>query len=174
MTPRTQRALLGLGVVLVSWLVSGCKGSLQGSQAPASPAGIQTTVGNGSVVFYRWQEGPTVMIWSDVTDGSSSSGASAGGPPWHCTVNGYKSAPDGRRFEWRLTTTDGQTVQCFLDGKEYDLSQGTLFLVKTKGGKTEIEQLKQDLTAVQPDAESCKEFAEKDPAVSKFLGQGDK
>jgi hypothetical protein len=65
---------------------------------------------------------------------------------------------------------DGRTVKFSLDGKEYDLSKGNLFLVRTKGGKTEVEQLSRDLSAVNPDVESCKDFARKDPAVSKFVG----
>ncbi|HJZ58808.1 MAG TPA: hypothetical protein VKE74_27950 [Gemmataceae bacterium] len=59
-----------------------------------------------------------------------------------------------------------------MDGKDYDLAKGTLFLVRTKGGKTEVEQLSRDLSAVQPEPESCKTFAQKDPAVSQLLGKG--
>jgi hypothetical protein len=45
-----------------------------------------------------------------------------------------------------------------------------LFLVKTKGGKTEVEQLSTNISAAQADAESIGDFARKEPAVSKFLG----
>lgn len=112
------------------------------------------------------------MICSDIQGGASSSGENISGPPWVRKEEGFASSLDGRRFDWQLATTDGRSVQCRLDGKEYDLSKGTLFLVKTKGGKNEVEQLSRDLSAVQPEVDSCKAFARKDPAVSKFLGMG--
>jgi hypothetical protein len=73
-------------------------------------------------------------------------------------------------LEWQLETTDGSSVKVRLGGKEHDATKGSLFLVKTTGGKTEVEQLAQDLSAVQPDAKSIQEFARKDAVVSKFLG----
>ena len=112
------------------------------------------------------------MICSDIRGGQSSAGETISGPPYVRKEKGFKSSPDGRRFDWELETTDGRGIKCRLDGKDYDLSKGALFLVKTKGGKTEVEQLSRDLSAVQAEAESCKDFAQKEPAVSKLLGKG--
>jgi hypothetical protein len=99
-------------------------------------------------------------------------GGRLSGPPPIWKEKGFESSPDGRRFDWQLEKTDGRSVNCQVDGKEYDLAKGTLFLVKTKGGKTEVEQLSRDLSAVKPDTESCKDFARKDSTLSKFLGTG--
>ena len=112
------------------------------------------------------------MICSDIQGAAGGLGERTSGPPWFRKEEGYTSSPDGRRFDWQLETGDGRSVKCHLDGKEYDLSKGTLFLVKTKGGKTEVEQLSRDLSAVQPDFVSCTDFARKDAAVSKLLGTG--
>jgi hypothetical protein len=120
------------------------------------------------------------MICSDFNPGSdkkpvhTSSKSSNDSPPLVSKEEGVQSAGDGRRLEWSMETSDGRTVKCRLDGKEYDLAKGTLFLVRTKGGKTEAEQLSTDLSAVQTDAKSLEDFARKDAAVSKFLAiQGD-
>jgi hypothetical protein len=129
--------------------------------------------GSGSVVYLRWKDGPAVMICSDTQGGATSSGDSISGPPWVRKVDGVEASKDGRRFAWQMETTDGRSVKCRVDGKEYDLASGTLFLVKTKGGKTEVEQLSRDLSPVQPEPESCKTFVRQDPAASKLLGQGD-
>ena len=94
------------------------------------------------------------------------------GPPWVRTVKGSVSSKDGRRVNWQLETTDGRSVKCHVEGREYDLAKGTLFLVKAEGGKTEVEQLSRDLSAVQLEATSCKDFVRKDVAVSKLLGKG--
>ncbi len=159
-----------LGLVLLCLVTSsGCT-----RQQPPSPTGLSmTNVGGGSLVFYRWDEGPAaVMICSDIQAGASSEGERLSGPPPVRKEIGFISSPDGRRFDWQLETSDGRSVNCQLDGKEYDLTKGTLFLVTTKGGKATVEQLSRDLSAVQPEVESCKGFARMDTAVSKFLGTG--
>jgi hypothetical protein len=40
-----------------------------------------------------------------------------------------------------------------------------------RGGKVEVEQVKLDVSAVQPTAESCKEFGAKNPDVAKQLAK---
>jgi hypothetical protein len=151
-------------LVLICLLASSCA-----QRAPASPDSLYTTIEDGSIVFFRWKDGPTVMICSDIQAGATSSGENISGPPWLRKEEGFISSVDGRRLDWQVETTAGRSVKCRLDGKEYDLAKGTLFLVKTKGGKTEMEQLSRDLSAVQPDSASCKDFARKDAAVSKLL-----
>jgi hypothetical protein len=42
--------------------------------------------------------------------------------------------------------------------------------VKIEGDKTEVEQLTRDLSALQADSNNIQDFARKDAAVSKFLG----
>jgi hypothetical protein len=163
---------LSFVLVLVGLPVSsGCQ-QPAASQQPASPAGLSLAEGGGSVAFLRWKDGPAVMICSDIQGGTSSSRDSVSGPPWVRKVEGSASSKDGRRFDWQLETTDGRSVRGRVDGKEYDLAKGALFLVKTKGGKTEVEQRRRDLSAVQPELESCRAFVRKDPAVSKLLGTG--
>jgi hypothetical protein len=67
------------------------------------------------------------------------------------TVKGWASAKTGQRLlDWKLETTDGQCVKCWVNGKEYDLSNDGILLVKTKGGKTEVEQLPSCPIATDP------------------------
>jgi hypothetical protein len=127
------------------------------------------TEGRGSVVFFRWKDGPTVMICSDMGEAATTSAGTISGPPWAQKYEGSATSPDGRQFVWQLETTDGRNVKCRVADKEYDLANGCLFLVKTRGGKTEVEQLSRDLSAVQPETESCRSFVRSDPAVSKLL-----
>jgi hypothetical protein len=116
------------------------------------------------------------MICSDFNPGADKKPVHTSGnssntyPPLVSKEEGVQSSGDGRRFEWSLETGDGRAVKCRLDGKEYHLAKGKLFLVKTKGGKTEVEQLSTDVSAVSTDAKSIEDFARMDSAVSKFLG----
>jgi hypothetical protein len=73
-----------------------------------------------------------------------------------------------------MDTMDGRSVRTLLDGKEYDLGKGNVFLVKTTGGKTEVEQLALDLSIVEPNHKSCEAYARKNEKLRKFPGlEGD-
>jgi hypothetical protein len=165
MSPVNKWPGRNLAFVLLCLVASGgC-----GSRIPPDAEGATTEMAGGTVAFRRWKEGQAVMICDDIKGGTvtPTDSMQSGGTR---KVGASHSSHDGRKVEWLLETSDGRSVKCHLDDKEYDLSKGALFLVKTKGGKTEVEQLIRDLSAVQPDQQSVKEFARKDAAVSKFLG----
>ncbi len=58
-----------------------------------------------------------------------------------------------------------------IDGAKYDLSKGSLFLMKTKGGETQVRQLRTDVPDAGPGLESFEAFAESDPDVRKFVDE---
>jgi hypothetical protein len=129
-------------------------------------------IGGGSMTVYRWENGLTVMICSDIQQGSSSTTGSINGPPWVRKEEGSVSAQDGRMLKWRIED-DGKKITCTVNDKGFDLDKGNLFLVKTKGGETEIEQTSQDLSAVKLDTLGLRDFARKNPAISKLIELGD-
>lgn len=165
-----SRISLALAIVVV---FSGCGTELVNGKAPPSPSGLFQAIGSGNIMFYRWENGPSVMICSDIKPDSTSSGENLNGPPWVRKEEGFVSTEDGRKLEWRLEKRVGRKVTCRLNEKEFDLDKGNLFLVKTKGGETEIEQVSQDLSALTLDYAGVEEFARKNPAVSKLIGLGD-
>ncbi len=156
---------------LLTVLATGCH-----QPSPAiSAQSLDTAVGEGKVRFIQYRRtGGTqaVMICLDSRgDASFNQGTGAPGPG-NNTEKGSESWRNGRRWEWQVAieTADGSSIKVWLDGKEYDASKGNLFLVTLKGGKSEVEQQARDLSAVQPDWNSVKEFARTDAVVSKFLG----
>jgi hypothetical protein len=60
-----------------------------------------------------------------------------------------------------------------INGKEYDLSKGVLFVIKAKGDQVEVHQLQRDLTAIPFDVNGCKEPLVKDAEIRKLLGLDD-
>jgi hypothetical protein len=167
--PHRTGRIFGFAVLVALAIMSGCQPS---SPSPLkSPKRWDTKVGGSTLSLIRWPDGPTVMICTDIDGGNSYGGARSAGPPWIEEIEGSLTSRDGRKVVWRMETTDGRSFKCQVNAKDYDLAKGTLFLVKTKGGATEVEQLSRDLSAVQLEAESCKNFAENDPAVSKLLGK---
>jgi hypothetical protein len=157
-------------IVLVLVMASGCKGS---PQPEPDPPVLSFAEKDGTVFFLRLKEVGTIIICCDIPGGAGGTGSSGSGPPPVRKAHGYAFAKDGRRVDWELEITDGgKSVRFSANGNEYDLSRGGLFLVKTKGGKTEVEQLNQDLSTVHPDIEGCRNFVRTNPATSKLLGEG--
>jgi hypothetical protein len=79
------------------------------------------------------------------------------------SVRGYAESRQGRRFDWEVRTRDGETAEFWIDGKRYDLADGSLFLITGGTYGTEVTQLARDLSDVRPNFESCVTFASDDP-----------
>jgi len=127
-------------------------------------------LGQARYVFLQWKEGLEIMIWHDVLGGSGEGKGSGSTTDPIYRYQGYAESSDGRRFDWEVQTADGKTALFKIDDTRYDLADGRLFLVTTRGGRTEVRQLDRDLSGVQPDWESIVVFAKSDPDVAEFAG----
>jgi hypothetical protein len=107
------------------------------------------------------------MICHDATSATSSGSGSTSDPVYR--VEGQAANTDGPGFHWTLETRDGQTAQFSIDGTSYDLSAGTLFLISTRDGSPQVEQLQRDLSGIQPNRESILAFAQEDPDIARSI-----
>lgn len=148
--------------------VSGCQRT-----TPPGADVVYARIEETSYTFLHWKEGLRVMIWYDITENVGSHGSGSTSDPIH-REEGYASASDGRRVDWWLETTDGQTATFSMNGQQYDLSRGGLFLVTTKGAGIQVRQLNRDLSAIPPTVEGCETFAQSDPDVSSFIREASK
>jgi hypothetical protein len=157
---------LALLVVLIATAVVACGGR-------STPPGASKTLGSaeqGGYLFLRWQEGLEMMIWHDLTgEGTASSVGFVAGPFY--IERGAAHAADGRSLAWEVQTRDGRAGEAQIGGDRYDLAAGTLFLVTTQGGTTEVRQLSRDLSAVPLDHDGILAFAWTDPDLAAFLNQ---
>lgn len=159
-TPRYLRALLALVLALV---LSSC-------MAKSTPPGADIAggkMGRAGFTFLRWEQGLAIMIWHDLDSSSNRGTGSAGDPVYR--LNGYASSMDGRRVDWQVQTTDGKTAQFWIEDAKYDLAGGALFVVTTRNGTTEVEQLYRDLSIIQADYGNCVAFAKGDPDLARFI-----
>ncbi|MCX7044416.1 MAG: hypothetical protein NTX50_02880 [Candidatus Sumerlaeota bacterium] len=122
----------------------------------------------GGFVFSRWKEGLAIMVCYDVVVRKQESGQIAS--LYATRKHIWKINGNGQEFGWQVQTRDGQTAKFTLDGRDYDLAKGALFLVKTESGRTQVQQLNHDLSGARPTSDSLNVFIEKDPDVLKFLG----
>ena len=82
--------------------------------------------------------GLAFVILSDVVGPSKVETKSSG------KISGQQRSTDGRQVDWQCDTSDGKTGTVTLNGQVYDLAQGSLFLVSTKGTEARMLQLKRD------------------------------
>jgi hypothetical protein len=154
--------LYALLAVLLTLALSGCYRS---TPPGADIAGGK--VGRGGFTFLRWKQGLAIMIWHDLDSASNHGTGSTGDPVYR--LDGYASSSDGRRVEWKVHIRDGKTAQFWIDDVSYDLASGALFIVTTRNGATVVKQLHRDLFGVQPDYDSCVDFARGDPDLARFI-----
>ena len=160
----SRLAALALMVILIVAAATACTGR-------STPPGANKYLGSfeqGGYLFLRWQEGLEVMIWHDIA-GSAVAHSAGSTEDRVYAERGSAQSADGRSFEWELQTTDGKMGQVRIGSSSYDLAAGTLFIVTTSGGTTDVRQFDRDLSAVPLDHDGILAFAEKDPDLAAFL-----
>ena len=166
-----RRALrLATGGVL-ALVVAGCSG----------PSQVQTSSGDMAAVGETWVQYGTLdnslvfVIWSDISlEDASLSGTGGGGPaPRGVKANyhGQRFAKDGRKVEWEAATSDGKTGTVTINGAEYRLQDGPVFLVTTRGDGQRAQQVIADLSALKPTAESWERLAKERAEVKEYLAR---
>jgi hypothetical protein len=156
-----------LGMAL---LASGTGCGLRTTPPGADGIGIMSPGMN--IRFLRWKEGLVVLFVDDVKGSHSSHGSGSTDNPVH-TETWSAGAADTGGYQCVLETKDGKSANCRINGKEYDLSKGTLFVIKAKGDQVEVHQLKRDLTIIPFDVDGCREALEKDKEIRELLGLAD-
>lgn len=115
--------------------------------------------------YYRWEAGLRVMIWHEGINHLSCSSFTNGQYEIECTGESIGN----HNLAWRLETKDGKTAQFAIDDQPFDLGAGSLFIIKSSSGDTEVKQLKNDLSEIQSDAGSVTEFGLSDPEILDFI-----
>jgi hypothetical protein len=82
----------------------------------------------------------------------------------------FRIAPD-REVAWSCKTPDGKAGKLVIDGAEFDLAGGGLFLVDTRQKPAKTEQLAVPADRLQEvtDARKLPDLATADPKVAAFL-----
>ena len=122
----------------------------------------------GSYTLLQWKEGLSISIVDDSPGGHQSSGSgSTEDLVWR--GQGSISSQNGQEITWRVETEDGKTAKFFINEQAYDLTQGTLFLIKTNSGSPQITQHQSRHSGTCSDHESCQLLLKQDPAVLQFI-----
>ncbi len=127
--------------------------------------------GQASYLLLDWQEGLRILIWDDIVDGGhdNSGSGSTSDPVFY--QSGGAQATDGRSYEYALETSDGLQADFSIDGVPYDLEQGRLFLIRTAGDGTQVQQLDLDLSGLTPTNDGIVAFGRETPEIAAFIAE---
>jgi hypothetical protein len=128
------------------------------------PSGGEPVPGidEGSAYF----AGELFVVWSDSPHGTSA--GSTDGPNGF-SADGAITARDRRRIPFRASSRDGQSGKVVIDGVEYDLAAGRLFLVATGADKVQVKQMANDLSGLRLEMPNFREFAKGEPEIMAFF-----
>ncbi|MDH3584281.1 MAG: hypothetical protein OER86_08710 [Phycisphaerae bacterium] len=128
--------------------------------APVAAPPPVPTVSRGPAGGFRWQnEGKTdprpgidvahgsfavldhamaFVVWTDLAkiDGGGTRGPTEG------TFEGFLQTTDGRPIEWRCSIRSGKAGEFTMEGRDFKLDDGTLFLVRARQSPAVIKQMK--------------------------------
>lgn len=139
---------------------------------PPGPTTIGTSAPGMNITYLHWNEGLAVLFVDNVKGARSAKGSGSTRSPVYLET-GSGGSPGSAQYRWKLETTDGKSASLTIDGKDFDLSAGTVFVLKAKGNDIEIHQLQRELSTIPFDAEGCKEHLQKDAEISKILATGE-
>jgi len=156
---------LALAILLLALVACG------GTTPPGPNAVFGGLDGDASYLLLDWQEGLRILIWDDIVEGGHDNSGSGSTSDPVFRQSGGAQAADGRSYAYNLETTDGQQADFTIDGVPYDLEQGTLFLIRTTGDGTQVQQLDLDLSGLTPTNDGIAAFGRETPEIAAFIAE---
>ncbi len=150
--------------VLVLLALAGCANPTP----PGCDAGAWGA-GGGSVLYMACEGRPLAVAWTDIPlTGTSGTSSRVPGRAENTIAVG---AEGGRRVELSAVTADGVTWAVSLNGREYPLADGAVFLVRTGGGTARVTQVRRDVSGLPATAETWDRLAGEIPEVKAFVAE---
>ncbi|MGD2049831.1 MAG: hypothetical protein PVH03_10055 [Chloroflexota bacterium] len=155
--------VLAILILLVIFLAS-C-----GRSTPPGPNSIWGTIEQTNYLLLDWPEGMRILIWDDIFPGEhhNHTESSTNDPVFH--LSGNAQSADGLSYKYSLGTRDGLQADFTINGIQYDLEQGKLFLIRTAGGATQVEQLDLDLSGLSPTNAGIEAFGRQTPQITAII-----
>ena len=110
-----------------------------GRTTPPGPDMAGGAYESASYEYFHWREGLDIMIWHDAVSSSVCNSSGSTSSDTH-VVQCQATSESGDDLFWQIETSDGRTAQLSINNQLFDLANGTVFLITTAGGQTDIQQ----------------------------------
>ena len=146
----------------VSLLLVGLLGALSsigcsGKSTPPGPSVTASVVEDLGFSFLKWKEGRAIMFVDNVGGGQAARGSGSAEDLVY-RGSGSSTSKDGHGYEWTYETTDGKRVDLKIDGVDYDLDKGGMFVIHLAGDQVTVHQRDVDLSQLTLDHDECRTF----------------
>lgn len=138
-------------------------GSHDWTREPAGVPGLDTG--------HCYYSGKLFVLWS--TEGRDRSAGSTRTDAGGISGEGHVVLTNGRKVAFSFRLPDERSGTAVVDGTQYDLTNGRLFLVRPAGDACAVKQLDKDLSAFDPSADLAA-LGRADPAIRTFFEAGPK
>src|SRR5262249_50005010 len=143
---------------------------------------VPAKVGAGATVPYlatdrllwaeygTWDDNMGFLMWVDLVGDRGRDNSRGGGntsSPSGVRYHGFSRSATGLNVEWQCETPDGVTGSMKVNGGEYNLAKGRVFLVTVQAGGTQVRQIERDLSKVG--AENTTAVSNADTEIAKFI-----
>lgn len=124
-------------------------------------------IDNGSAYFGGYQEGTAIIVWVN-----SMSCKLKIKDSWDKTRNcvkygGYIESVSRRKINIECYVEERMKGSATIDEEEYDLANGSLFLINIRSAQTKVAQIEQDIYDITP--RTRKQLAEDVPEIKAFF-----
>ncbi len=133
-------------------------------------------VGTGTVSWDSLDGDVWLVIWYDQGSENTDQNSYFIEEKWDATkgrveLHRRQSTLDGRKFEVRATIAKySRTGEVEINGEQFQISNGNIFLTSTRGLKPGTVQVKSDLAGFQPTRANLGQFAEGNAVIKAFVG----
>jgi hypothetical protein len=110
--------------------------------------------------------GVTVVVWCAGANGASSHGSTG---PVSAFAEGHLQLPDETRVAFRCETDNGTSAKVTIDGREFETSKGSLFLISPQSEEMQIKQLAANVRDFPNEGVAIKDYALDNPEISAFF-----
>jgi hypothetical protein len=157
-----------LSVALASCVtMAGC-----GRATPPGPSSSSGVVEpNTHFHFLSWKDGLAVMFVDNIADAHHSGGHGSISDPVHRSTGGAESK-EGDRYDWEIESIDGRIAKLTINGIDYEIDKGSVFVIRMKDKRPTVEQLDLDLSQLTHGAD-CAAFIKENRKVLKLPNMND-
>jgi hypothetical protein len=77
----------------------------------------------------------------------------------------------GGSLKWEWNPNKGRSGTLLVNGVQFDLADGQLFLIRTEGGQVRVAQLQRDLSGINSKHPDFESMAKQDADVAQFVAE---